>query len=176
LAKYTTQFKLEAVQKYLCGTSTYTSIAQQAGVDRRLFERWVRSYQLHGLAGLEKKFSHYDVEFKLSVLRHMWSHDLTYGQTAAAFNIRSAGCIPDWERCYHGGGINALKPHPRGRPKKMPVSKPPAPKTPIDDEVRSREDLLTEVNYLRMENAYLKKLKALVQQQAQPATARKKRK
>jgi transposase len=58
----------------------------------------------------------------------------------------------------------------------MPVSKPPAPKTPIDDEVRSREDLLTEVNYLRMENAYLKKLKALVQQQAQPATARKKRK
>jgi transposase len=47
----------------------------------------------------------------------------------------------------------------------------------VDDETRTREELLAEVNFLRMENAYLKKLKALVQQQRErQTTARKKRK
>lgn len=49
--------------------------------------------------------------------------------------------------------------------------------TTTDDESRSKKDLLAEIDQLRMENAYLKKLEALVQQQKQQkATARKKRK
>ena len=49
--------------------------------------------------------------------------------------------------------------------------------TTTDDENRSKKDLLAEIDQLRMENAYLKKLEALVQQQKhQKATARKKRK
>jgi transposase len=46
------------------------------------------------------------------------------------------------------------------------MSDSPSPKkinSPVDDALRSREDLLAEVNQLRMENAYLKKLGALVQ-------------
>ena len=46
---------------------------------------------------------------------------------------------------------------------------------PPDDENRPRDELLAELNYLRMENAYLKKLQALVQAQ-QKATPPKKRK
>jgi transposase len=44
-----------------------------------------------------------------------------------------------------------------------------------DDEKRSREELLAELQHLRMENAYLKKLRALVQAQ-QKATPPKKHK
>ncbi|ONQ81515.1 transposase, partial [Burkholderia cenocepacia] len=40
-------------------------------------------------------------------------------------------------------------------------------------DTRTREDLLQELNYLRMENAYLKKLRALVQAQAVPRKKRK---
>lgn len=59
----------------------------------------------------------------------------------------------------------------------MVDSKPAPPQPPVADADRSREDLLAEVNFLRMENAYLKKLKALVQEQReQRTTARKKRK
>jgi transposase len=51
----------------------------------------------------------------------------------------------------------------------------PKPNAPTDDDKRSREELLAEVNQLRMELAYLKKLEALVQ--ARPKQApRKKRK
>ncbi len=58
----------------------------------------------------------------------------------------------------------------------MPVPLSTQAQTPIDDESRTREELLAEVNHLRMENAYLKKLDALVQQQKQREIARKKRK
>ena len=53
-----------------------------------------------------------------------------------------------------------------------PIAKPIA--LP-DDPNRSREELVAEVNHLRMENAYLKKLRALVlaQQRATPPRKRK---
>jgi transposase len=46
---------------------------------------------------------------------------------------------------------------------------------PSDDDKRDHEELLAELNQLRMEVAYLKKLQALVQAQ-QKATPPKKRK
>lgn len=140
-------------------------------------KRWVYLYQTHGEAGLVKKFTVFSATQKLAILQHMWANELSYGQTAAIFNIRSPGSIPSWERCYHSGDIDALMPRPRGRPKKMPDFPPPKAPPPIDDETRTREELLAEVNHLRMEVAYLKKLQALVQEQRQPrTTACKKRK
>jgi transposase len=124
---------------------------------------------------LTKKLNHYSAEFRLSVLQHMWDNELSYGQAAAVFNIRGPGSGGHWARCYHSGGIDALYPRSRGRSKKMPDSQPPEPQSSGNDETRTREELLAEVNHLQRENAYLKKLRALVQAQ-QHATARKKRK
>jgi transposase len=177
LAKYKTQFKLEVVQQYLDGNVGFRSLGRLRGLDHAMVRRWVSLYKVHGEAGLEKKYTSYNAAQKLAILQHMWDNELSYGQTASAFNIRTPGSIPTWERCYYGGGIDALMPRPRGRPKKMPDSKPPNTQLPIDDDTRTREELVAEVNYLRMENAYLKKLKALVQEQKQQrATARKKHK
>lgn len=177
MAKYSTQFKLDVVQQYLGGDEGVKSIARQHNLDHSMIRRWVNLYTTHGDAGLAKKFTHYPAQRKLQILEHMWANELSYRQTAAVFNIRSPGCIPVWERCYHNGGIDALTPRQRGKPKKMPDLQPPQSQPHVDDETRSREELLAEVNFLRMENAYLKKLKALVQQQReQQTTARKKRK
>jgi len=49
----------------------------------------------------------------------------------------------------------------------------PTQDSPPEDDKRSREELLAEVNQLRMEVAYLKKLEALVQ--ARPKQAPKKK-
>ncbi len=177
MTKHNEQFKLAVVQQYLTGMAGYDAVAQAHGLDRGTVRRWVALHREHGVAGLQKKFSHYSAEFKLSVLQHMWSDELSCQGVAAAFNIRNAACIRDWERCYHSGGIDALRPRVRGRPKKMPDSQPLEPNKPADDETRTREELLAEVNHLRMEVAYLKKLRALVQsQQPQRAAVRKKRK
>lgn len=177
MAKFNEQQKLRAVKHYLSGQAGYRTVACLHGVPESSLRKWIAAYQQHGRQGLAKKFQHYDAAFRLHVLQHMWKHDLSYAQTAAMFDIRNQGCLAGWERCYHSAGIEALQPRQRGRPKKMPDSPIPLSQVPAEDKNRTREELIAEINQLRMENAYLKKLDALIQsQQAQRSTTRKKRK
>jgi len=175
MAKYDEAFRLKVVKRYLRGDVSAKAMARRYGVDDSMLRRWVASYQQHGRAGLKKKFSHYNAEFRLSVLKHMWREGLSHRQTTAVFDIRNAGSVGLWERLYHSGGIDALTPRPRGRPQTMPPPVPPQPPAKaIPDDERSRKQLLEEVAYLRAEVAYLKKLDALVQ--AKQAAQQKKRK
>jgi len=171
MTKYDEQFKLSAVQQYLSGAGGYKAIAKKLGLDHGMLRRWVLTFRAHGKDGLTKKFSHYSAEFKLSVLRHLWDNELSYVQAAALFNIRSPASLSNWEREYRRAGLDALAARPRGRRKSM--SEVPSQPKPPEDEKRSREDLLAELEHLRMENAYLKKLQALVQ--ARPKQARPKK-
>jgi len=173
MAKYGEQFKLSLVQQYLSGAGGYKFIAKQHEVPHEVLRHWVLAYRTHGLDGLKKKFSHYSAEFKLSVLRHMWDNALALGQTAALFNIRNPGSLIIWEREYRRAGLDGLETRSRGKPKLMSVS-PPKPESKPDDE-KSREDLQAELDYLRMENAYLKKLQALVQTRQQQASPKKRK-
>ena len=173
MTKYSEQFKLAVVQEYLSDSSDgYLAIARRHGLtSHSMVERWVLAYRHHGEAGLSKKSSRYSVEFKLSVLQHMWDNQLSITQAAARFDIRNHAMVGIWERAYRDDGVEALASRPRGRPK--PVATAVKPDSPPDDDKRSREELLAEVNQLRMELAYLKKLEALVQ--ARPKQAPKKK-
>ena len=62
-----------------------------------------------------------------------------------------------WERIYYEEGPQALFEERRGRSRKMGSKK-------NKKNVNENEDLLAEVQRLRMENEYLKKLNALVQE------------
>jgi transposase len=174
MTKYNEEFKLRVVQQYLNGALGFRALGHQHNLSFAMVRRWVALFQAHGSDGLKKKFAHYSAGFKLSVLQRMWENALSYGQVAAVFNIRNPGILASWERAYRSGGLDALAPRARGKPKQMatPTTKP---EVPPDDEKRSRDELLAELNHLRMENAYLKKLRALVQAQ-QKATPPKKRK
>ena len=174
MSKYNEQFKLSVIQDYLAGVGGFKAVAQLHGVDESAVRRWVAAYRQDGEGGIQKKYTHYDAQFKLLVLRHMWRKGLSHRETGAFFNIRSLASIGIWERQYYAGGIDALAPRPRGRPKKMPDT-PVTPPSAAADQTRTREQLLEEINYLRMENAYLKKLEALVQADKK-AAQRKKRK
>jgi transposase len=156
MSRHSTAFKQSVVAFYLSGDESYASTGAAYGIDHGTVRKWVSSYRMHGVAGLARKFNHYTADFKLSVLRRMWEDGLSHRQTAALFNIRNASCLWDWARRYETGGIDALSPR-RGRSRSMP--EPPAadePQALQNDDTRSREELLAELNYLRMENAYLK--------------------
>ncbi|WP_416360447.1 hypothetical protein [Burkholderia orbicola] len=93
----------------------------------------------------------------------MHEEGLSQRQAAALFNIRCFNVIGEWEDKFNQGGPKALGRESGERRKTMS-------KTPFDqakqqntDLDRSRQDLIEELNILRMENAYLKKLDALVQ-------------
>ncbi|WP_425351887.1 IS3 family transposase [Pleomorphomonas carboxyditropha] len=164
MSKYSVSFKERVVAFYGGGERSYADVGLQFGIDHSTVRKWIGLYAAHGSAGLTKQHSHYDAAFKLSVLQRMWTEGLSYRHTAAIFNIRNASCLPDWERGYEQAGIEGLAPRRKGRPPRMKKPEPPSETPdPSVDSAKSREELLAELAYLRMENAYLKKLEALAQ-------------
>lgn len=83
----------------------------------------------------------------------MMREKLSYKEAARQFEVSSDTVVAKWERIYLTEGSEGLYIERRGRgskgrPKKLPKE--------------TEEDLLAEVQRLRAENAYLKKLQALV--------------
>ena len=95
----------------------------------------------------------YTPEFKKLVIETMLQEKLSYHETCRRFEVSSRDQIKSWERIYLTEGPEGLAVERRGRgstgrPCKLPKE--------------AEEDLLAEVQRLRAENEYLKKLQALV--------------
>ena len=77
---------------------------------------------------------------------------------------------------YYSDGLENLPASISKRPARMPKkSVPPLESLPPDDASRSREQLLAELEYLRMENAYLKKLEEIMAATSRRSPTDKKR-
>lgn len=173
MAKYDERFKLKVAREGAQSTTPLREVASRHGLDYSMVRRWVDSYREHGLAGLAKKYGRYDARFKQRVLQRMRDEGLSRRQAMTLFGIRSPAVIGAWQRQYDQGGLGALAPAYKRKPR-MPPKKSPN-RAPTPDEELTREELLKELAYLRAETAYLKKLDALIQAE-QTATRAKKRK
>ncbi len=100
----------------------------------------------------------YSGEFKIKVIEHMRSEHLSYSETSRLYDINSHYRIQQWERIYLEAGPEGLKIERRGKGSKGGPGRPPK----LD--AQAEADLIAEVQRLRMENDYLKKLNALVQE------------
>ena len=87
----------------------------------------------------------------------MHAKNMSLIETAHYFCIPSDSTVAKWERIYYEEGPEGLLEERRGR-KNMGKKKPSKTKKNVNE----NEDLLAEVQRLRMENEYLKKLNALV--------------
>ena len=176
MKKYEEQFKVQLVEQYLTGKAGFTAVSREHGVPRSLLQRWVAFFRQHGVDGLRPKSVTYDGEFKLLVLRHMWENELSFGQVSVVYDIRDQCAVGKWQRSYEAGGPAGLGVDSTSSIEEMSssVKKVKQPDPSIPDSEKSQEDLLAELNWMRMENAYLKKLEALVQ--AKRAALRSKRK
>ena len=96
----------------------------------------------------------YTPEFKIKVIETMHNEGLSYKETAREFDIPQGDkTVAKWERIYLEEGKEVFYIERRGR---KSTGRPPK----LDKKVE--EDLISEVQRLRAENAYLKKLNALV--------------
>ena len=161
MIKYSYEEKLEAVLRVVeDGMSLYAS-AKIIGTSREHLRRWVARYNQFGSDALRNKLSHssYDGDFKVSVIEYMHKNHLSAFQVAIQLGIPSEDSIRKWEKIYNENGAATLSHNKRGQPKKM---KPKSPKRSSKNE--KEKELLKEIQRLRMENEYLKKLQALVQE------------
>lgn len=168
MMRYSEEVKLSAAQEYCLGQEGIEAVAQRHGVDPHALRRWAAAYRLHGASGVRAKRTRYSASFKQTVLQHMKQENLSYRQAAAWFDIRNFNIIARWARQYDVQGLVALS---AGEPARMVCR--PKPASP--DATRTREDLLKELQFLRMENAYLKKLDALVQAKQKSAQQKKRK-
>jgi len=83
----------------------------------------------------------------------MHENNLSCKETAIQFGISGSGTIYQWEKRYLDNGMSGLEDKKKGR--RPRTQKPKLPKT-------REEELLDRIQYLEAENAYLKKLNALV--------------
>ena len=96
----------------------------------------------------------YSPEFKQMVIETMQKERLSYKETANQFGIGGHNRIQKWERIYLEEGPEGFQIERRGR---KSTGRPPKQLKP-----EVEKDLIAEVQRLRAENAYLKKLNALV--------------
>ena len=95
----------------------------------------------------------YTPEFKIMVVETMHKEGLSHREAGRVFEITAHDAVAKWERIYLEEGAEGLRIERRGR---KSTGRPAKLKKEVE------EDLIAEVQRLRAENAYLKKLNALV--------------
>lgn len=159
MRKYSVQFKITVAEAYLNGDDGFRKVAARHMVDCSLLRRWVATYQARGSAGFQPQGRHYSAAFKLSVVKCVHEECLSHREAATRFGLGRSSQVGIWQRQYYSGGVAALCAPKRRRPITMPVKPSVLPgSSSVHDDAKSREQLKAELEYLRMENAYLKKL------------------
>ncbi len=159
MAKYTEQEKLEAVLRCIDESMSYRHSAHILGCDPKLVEQWVKMYQLHGTEGLSESHKRFPGEFKIYVVEYMRRNQLSQMDASVLFGIPNRASVGNWARIYDEKGPEGLC---RGYPGRMKEKMNSRKNTGLDK--KTEEEYLAEIQRLRMENAYLKKLQALVQE------------
>ena len=155
--KYNYEQKLKAVLAVIENYQTFRSAAAEIGTDKESVRRWVGLYKQFGTEGLLIKKRDFSLEFKLSIIRYMQENRLSFFKTAIEFGITNDSVLRKWYRIYNEHGVLGLMSKNLYRNNGMRSGKP-------NQDEKTREELLKELEYLRAENAYLKKLQALVQE------------
>ena len=169
MSKYSNEFKMKVIEYCINQNHGYMDTEKHFGVNHEVLRGWVKKYQLYGPEGIVKQqLSSYTGDFKVYVEEYMHNNHLSLAETAFQFRLGNHSIVSKWERIYYEEGPQALYRERRGRNKNM-NSKPRKKK--LSKEVE--EDLIAENQRLRMENAYLKKLNALVQERIKRESKKK---
>ena len=167
MSKHSIDFKTRVIQYHIEKGGGARSTAVHFGIDHATVRKWYEAYQLHGVLAFSKRSQPYTVEEKLKILQRMEEESWSSRQASAFFNIPTHSTVQTWLKRYNEGGADALIDRRRG-PTMLKSKKPSRPRQPVSDREKSvagmtPEEMRQELEYLRAENAYLKKLEALVQ-------------
>lgn len=172
------EFKLECVEAYLKGR--WVEKPECAKCSTKMFHDkivlWTRIYKVHGVDGLKHNCANkeWTAEGRFELVARV-----LVGESITSVSIDVAidkGLLSQWVRKYKTKGYDRLKLLKKGRPSKKSVMRKDDKTKKLTKSEKEELILLREqVEYLRAENAYLKKLRALiVKKQAESSVKAKK--
>ena len=157
--KYSKEFKLECVMKYKNGEY----IKDPPGTKHKHFHnqvlKWVQQYDSLGELALEHNRPTLSVKEKIGLIVRVENGE-SYTSVARSAGTHESQLIK-WHKIYLQDGIDGLQSLKRGNPK---MNNKPKIKKSLDD-MSDKEKIKynqEQLEYLEAENAYLKKLRALV--------------
>lgn len=173
--KYSIKMKQSIVRSIASGQQSINGAARELGCRKSAVQRWVIQYKEHGIKGFTLRNGRYSDQVKLQVVRYYLKRRLSLNQIAVYFKIPNASVISNWVKVYEQRGEAGLIKKTRGRKRSIMTRKlKKKGTTPIDPATEKVAAMQKELDYLRAENAFLKKLNALVQQEeAAKAQARR---
>ncbi|AOZ91198.1 transposase [Paenibacillus crassostreae] len=172
MSKFTVEHKIDAVDRYQKQLESVDKIARSIGANKEVVRMWIKQYEYHGLVAFEKSYTSYTTQFKMDVLHYMNENGASPNEAAVIFNISSPALIRKWRIQLSTIGIDALFSKKKGRPSM--IKKPT--KQVIQASVEGSVEVLeARIKQLEMENEYLKKLNALVQNKEKSPTKTKRK-
>lgn len=153
----TEEIKRKMVEMYESKQFSNREISRHLKMAHAVINSWLSIYKYHGLEGLlTPAYTSYPESFKLQVVHHVIETAEAYSEVAGKFRIFSRATVWKWMNHYMSEDDWALYYSKREQRDQMRKSKP--------ENLTDKEKLQQEIELLKAENAYLKKLQALIQQ------------
>lgn len=162
MGRFTPYEKFEVVWRYRNEGISYRELAEEIGIDNSVLRYWVKLYEYHGDRAFTFPYTNYSRAFKLKVIQYIQETDTSVREASARFCVPDFSMVRRWKKKWEIGGSDALEPSGKGHRDMSSHKKRNTHKN--EQEKKAFETVEEEVEYLRMENAYLKKLNALVQE------------
>ena len=166
MSKHSREFKLKLARLAQEESSGVLGVAFE--VRANLIRYWASVYRLNGESSFIHEQHPYTSKFKLNVLKTMRRNEWSLSYTSAFFDLSTPGILFQWQKLYAREGTNRLKPQTKGRPRVTNHSSTPKPSSEMTE-----KELREELDYLRAENAVLKKLEALAQARKKKAKTKR---
>jgi transposase len=154
------------INEYNEKKKSITTISEKYKISKTYMKHLLKQYEKGGAESIgvgqrNKEKRQYEGEFKLKVVKERIANGAGYRETARKYEINPS-VIQVWERKYLEEGEAGLLKDKRSMGLNVKESRAEAyqrKKEKKEDE----KDLIGEIQELRMENEYLKKLNALIQ-------------
>jgi len=159
MSKLTREDKIEIYERRKNG-ETISSLAKAFNIRESNIKYLITLIEKHGNNILRKdKNRAYSKEFKLQAINRILINHESINSVAIDIGLISAGILHNWLSKFKENGYNVVEKKKGRKPKSMTKPKKNEKVLSEKDKIKQLED---EIIYLKAENEYLKKLKALV--------------
>ena len=162
MSKLTRKDKIEIYERSKNG-ETVVSLAKSFNVNKIIIHYLIKLIRKHGYDVLGNgKNRLYSKDFKLQTINRIIVNHESINSVAIDVGLASSSILHNWLSKFKENGYNILE-KPKGRPSKMKKNN----KNIENKELSKVEQLEKELEYLRAENAVLKKLREIRLKQSQ---------